>query len=96
MAVMQQREDKPMTAPNRPAPNLKLFDREIVALMQSVLKLAVARLPSPHRNSSNQTAIASRILAAGAEGGRSESILLAAALDEVEAILRSRVNAKAA
>jgi hypothetical protein len=85
-----------MTAPNMTTPNLKLFDPETIALMQSVLKLAVARLPSQHRGSSNQTAIASRILAAAAEGGRSEGILLAAALDEAKALLRSPMNAKAA
>jgi hypothetical protein len=62
------------------------YDPETIALMRRVLSNVVAKVPTQHRTSSNQAAIASRILAVAAEGRRSEAILTAEALMEVKAI----------
>lgn len=62
------------------------YDPETIALMRDVLKKVVAKVPQQHRTSTNQAAIACRILATAAEGRRSEDALTAEALDEVKAI----------
>ncbi len=77
-------------------PILTKFDPATIALMQSILKQVVARMPVRHRTSSNQTAIASRILARAAEGHLSHDVLLAAALEEDGSICRPFANPKAA
>jgi hypothetical protein len=78
------------------APILTLFDPETIAVMRSVLKEAVAHLPVHHRTPSNQTAVASRILAAAAAGQRSQQLLLAAARDEITSLRQITSNVKAA
>jgi hypothetical protein len=62
------------------------YDPETIALMRDVFQKVVAKVPEQHRTSSNQAAIASRILAVAAEGRRSEAILTAEALNEVKMI----------
>jgi hypothetical protein len=62
------------------------YDPETIALMRRVFTDVVAKVPTQHRTSSNQAAIASRILAVAAEGRRSEAILTAEALMEVKQI----------
>jgi hypothetical protein len=78
------------------APILTSFDPETIALMRSVLKQAVAGLPAHHRTPANQTAVASRILAAAAAGHKSQQLLLAAALDEISSLRQMTSNVKAA
>jgi hypothetical protein len=78
------------------APILTLFDPETIALMRSVLKQAVTSLPVHHRTPSNQTAVASRILAVAAAGHKSQDRLLAAALDEIRSLRRMTSNVQAA
>ena len=78
------------------APILTLFDPETIAVMRSVLNEAVADLPVHHRTPSNQTAVASRILAAAAAGHRSQHLLLAAARDEISSLRQMTSNVKAA
>ncbi len=77
-------------------PILTKFDPATIALMQTILKQAVARMPVRHRTSSNQTSIASRILATAAEGNKSPSALLAAAIEEAESIRHASEGSKAA
>jgi hypothetical protein len=60
------------------------YDPETIALMRDVLSRVVAKVPQQHRTSTNQAAIACRILATAAQGRRSEEILMAEALDEVK------------
>ena len=62
------------------------YDPDTIALMRDVLSKVVAKVPEQHRTSANQAAIASRILAAAAQGRRSEQTLMAEALDEVKVI----------
>ncbi|MDB5567242.1 MAG: hypothetical protein JWP84_3808 [Tardiphaga sp.] len=62
------------------------YDPDTIALMRRVFADVVAKVPIQHRTSSNQAAIASRILAVAAEGRRSEAILTAEALMEVKTI----------
>ena len=54
----------------------------------------VAKVPTQHRTSSNQAAIASRILAVAAEGRRSEAILTAEADGSEVDIHRAAGNAE--
>ncbi len=77
-------------------PILTKFDPATIVLMQSILKQVVSRMPVLHRTSSNQTAIASRILATAAEGYKSPNVLLAAAIEEVESIRLASAGSKAA
>jgi hypothetical protein len=62
------------------------YDPEVIAVMRDVLAKVVSKVPQQHRTSSNQAAIASRILSTAAQGRRSEAVLMAEALDEVKAI----------
>lgn len=62
------------------------YDPDTIALMRRVFNDVVAKVPTQHRTSSNQAAIASRILAVAAEGRRSEAILTAEALSELKII----------
>lgn len=78
------------------APILTLFDSETIALMRSVLTQAVARLPIHHRTPSNQTAVASRILATAAAGHKTRDLLLDAALGEITSLRQMTAGVKAA
>jgi hypothetical protein len=78
------------------APTLTLFDPETIALMRSVLQQAVTNLPVHHRTPSNQTAVASRILATAADGRKSRELLLAAALDEIRSLRQLSSSVQAA
>ena len=62
------------------------YDPDTIALMRDVLAKVVAKVPQQHRTSSNQAAIASRILATAAQGLRSETELTEEALAEVKQI----------
>lgn len=66
-----------MTAPSS-------YDPDTIALMCDVFQKVIAKVPERHRTSSNQTAIASRILATAAEGHRSEESMTKEALAEVK------------
>ena len=62
------------------------YDPETIARMRQVFDRVVAKVPQQHRTSTNQAAIASRILATAAQGLRSEDVLMSEALDEVKII----------
>ena len=62
------------------------YDPETIALMRDVFQKVIAKVPQQHRTSSNQAAIASRILTVAAEGRRSEAVLTQEALAEVKTI----------
>lgn len=62
------------------------YDPETIAVMRDVFHKVVAKVPEQHRTSSNQAAIASRILSTAAKGLRSEEILMTEALAEVKDI----------
>ena len=79
-----------------PAPILISFDSQTIALMRSVLTQAVTRLPIHDRTPSNQTAVASRILATAAAGQKSQDLLLDAALDEIRSLRQITSGVKAA
>jgi hypothetical protein len=62
------------------------YDPDTIAVMRRVFSDVVAKVPAQHRTSSNQAAIASRILAVAADGRRSEETLMTEALKEVKMI----------
>jgi hypothetical protein len=59
------------------------FDPETIATIKAVLDAAISTLAIQHRTPSANVAIASRLLAAAAEGHRSKEILSAVAAQEV-------------
>lgn len=62
------------------------YDPATIALMRDVLTKVVAKVPAQHRTSSNQAAIAGRILETAAQGRRSEAALMDEAMAEVKDI----------
>jgi hypothetical protein len=62
------------------------YDPDTIALMRDVLAKVVAKVPQQHRTSTNQAAIATRILATAAQGIRSEQGLTDEALAQVKEI----------
>ena len=71
-----------------------VYDPVTVALMRDVLTKVIAKVPSQHRTSVNQAAIAGRILATAAQGIRSEEALTSEALAEVKDIFTGPVGMK--
>jgi hypothetical protein len=68
------------------------YDPDTIALMRDVLAKVVARVPQQHRTSSNQAAIASRILATAAQGLRTEQALTDEALAQVKEIFTGQAG----
>jgi hypothetical protein len=70
------------------------YDPATIALMRDVLHKVVAKVPQQHRTSTNQAAIACRILATAAQGRRSEEALTTEALAEVKDIFTGPAGMK--
>jgi len=60
------------------------YDPATIALMRDVLHKVIAKVPPQHRTSTNQAAVACRILATAAQGARSEEALTQQAMAEVK------------
>ncbi|QUS38533.1 hypothetical protein RPMA_06565 [Tardiphaga alba] len=70
------------------------YDPDTIALMREVLHKVVAKVPPQHRTSTNQAAIACRILATAAQGLRSEEAMTQQALAEVKDIFNGPAGMK--